>query len=226
MLRRQAFASLQHGFLRSVKNVFIYNFVTSNGVWENVYLYNIETYFLLSLFGRCYALLCHRQIIYAWQMLFAFWNMADMKTFSTDLRKPYCKLVKAWLLSINLVLFLIKSIYCIIQTEWETSISIHLQSLYVFVVPFLVTFIDWTWKEILCCFVWFALNHWLHFIVQLWNAVHVCVALPISDCFLLWIDPLVNVHVYPTLITTSSFFSTYCVDIYFYYIECICVRHA
>ena len=71
MLRRQAFASLQHGFLfhlplgrnichykiitiicgysichlASVENVFIYNFVTPNGVWENVFLYNIDTYF-------------------------------------------------------------------------------------------------------------------------------------------------------------------------------------
>ena len=57
MLRRKAFASLQHGFLRSVENVYIYNFVTPNGVWENVFLYNIDTYFLLSLLGRCYALL-------------------------------------------------------------------------------------------------------------------------------------------------------------------------
>ena len=63
MFSRQAFASLQYGFLRSVENVFIHNFVTPNGVWENVFLYNIDTYFLLSLFGRCYALLCH------WQML-------------------------------------------------------------------------------------------------------------------------------------------------------------
>ena len=47
MLRRQAFASLQHGFLRSVENVYIYNLVTPNGVWENVFLYNIDTYFLL-----------------------------------------------------------------------------------------------------------------------------------------------------------------------------------
>ena len=59
MLKRKAFASLQHGFLRSVENVYIYNFVTPNGVWENVFLYNIDTYFLLSLLGRCYALLCH-----------------------------------------------------------------------------------------------------------------------------------------------------------------------
>ena len=34
MLRRQAFTSLQHGFLRSVENVFIHNSVTPNGVWE------------------------------------------------------------------------------------------------------------------------------------------------------------------------------------------------
>ena len=62
MLRRQAFASLQHGFLRSVENVFIYNFVTPNGVWENVLLYNIDTCFLITLIGRCYAFL------YSWQI--------------------------------------------------------------------------------------------------------------------------------------------------------------
>ena len=45
MPRRQAFASLQHGFLSPVENVFIHNFVTPNGVWENVFLYNIGTYF-------------------------------------------------------------------------------------------------------------------------------------------------------------------------------------
>ena len=72
MLRRQAVTSLQHGFLRSVENVYIYNLVTPNGVWENVFLYNIDTYFYYDcladvmpycVIGRCFL---------AWQMLFAF----------------------------------------------------------------------------------------------------------------------------------------------------------
>ena len=85
MLRRQAFASLQHGFLRSVENVFIHNFVTPNGVWENAFLYNIDTHFLLLwLLGRSYALLCH------WQMLFAFWNVADVVAKRKMLSSYFC----------------------------------------------------------------------------------------------------------------------------------------
>ena len=63
MLSSQTFACLQHGFLRTVENVFIHNFVTPNGVWENIFLHNIDTYFLFLLLGRCYACLCQ------WQML-------------------------------------------------------------------------------------------------------------------------------------------------------------
>ena len=40
---RQAFASLQHGFLRSEENVVLYNFETPQGVWENVVSCNILT---------------------------------------------------------------------------------------------------------------------------------------------------------------------------------------
>ena len=40
---RQAFASLQHGFLRSEENVVLNNFETSKGVWENVVSCNILT---------------------------------------------------------------------------------------------------------------------------------------------------------------------------------------
>ena len=104
MLRRQAFASLQHGFLRSVENVFIYNFGTPNGVKENVFLYyNIDTSFYYHcladvmpdcvigtcfLPGRCYLpfgmwqmLLqrgrCYPLIFYDWQMLLPYflWKM-------------------------------------------------------------------------------------------------------------------------------------------------------
>ena len=59
MLSRQAFTSLQHGFLRSVENVFIHNFVTPNGVWGNIFFMILTLNFLLLLLGRCYALLCH-----------------------------------------------------------------------------------------------------------------------------------------------------------------------
>ena len=41
LIRRQAFASLQHGFLRSEENVVLYDFETPEGVWENVMSYNI-----------------------------------------------------------------------------------------------------------------------------------------------------------------------------------------
>ena len=61
LLRRQAFASLQHGFLRSVENGFIYNFITPNGVWENVFLYNIDTFFVM-IGWQMLCLMCH------WQM--------------------------------------------------------------------------------------------------------------------------------------------------------------
>ena len=62
MLRGQAFASLQHGFLRSVENVFLINFVTPNGVWENVLLYNIDACFLYNIDWQ---MLC---LIVSWQM--------------------------------------------------------------------------------------------------------------------------------------------------------------
>ena len=44
LIRRQAFASLQHGFLRSEENVVLYNLETPDGVWENVLIYNIYFY--------------------------------------------------------------------------------------------------------------------------------------------------------------------------------------
>ena len=71
MLRRRAFASLQHGFLRSVKNVFLINFVTPNGVWENVLLYNIDACFLYNIDWQ---MLC---LIVSWQMLLPYkmWQM-------------------------------------------------------------------------------------------------------------------------------------------------------
>ena len=65
MLRRKAFTSLQHGFLRSVENGFIHNFVTPNGVCEMFFLYNIDTYFYYDcladvmpycVIGRCFCL--------------------------------------------------------------------------------------------------------------------------------------------------------------------------
>ena len=90
----------------------IYNFVTPKGVWENVLPYNIDTCFFYyyhcladimpyCVIGRCF---CLAEVI-------CLLNCGRyMKTFSTDLRKPCCKLEKACLLSINLVLFLRKSI--------------------------------------------------------------------------------------------------------------------
>ena len=44
-LSSQAFICLQHGFLRTVENVYIYNLVNQNGVWENIFLNDIDTYF-------------------------------------------------------------------------------------------------------------------------------------------------------------------------------------
>ena len=40
---RQAFTSLQHGFLRSEENDVLYNFETPKCVWENVVSYNVLT---------------------------------------------------------------------------------------------------------------------------------------------------------------------------------------
>ena len=73
LIWRQAFISLQHGFLRSEENVVLYNFETPEGVWENVMSYNILTLiFIKPLFetdvmpqcyvGKCFCLadvICH-----------------------------------------------------------------------------------------------------------------------------------------------------------------------
>ena len=61
MLSSQAFDCLQHGFFRTLENVYIHNIVTQNGVWENIFLHNIDTYiFWFLLLGRCYAFLCSK----------------------------------------------------------------------------------------------------------------------------------------------------------------------
>ena len=94
-------------------------------------------------------------------------------------------------------------------------IKVFIYLLHAFNTFFLVAFIAWTWKEILCCFMWFSLNCWLCFVVsQFWNAVHVCVALCSSDHFLLWLESPDSVHVCATLVATSSLFSIYWIDIF------------
>ena len=50
-IERQAFATLQLGFLRSEENV-LYNFDTPDGVWENVLSCNILTLYFLKTFLR------------------------------------------------------------------------------------------------------------------------------------------------------------------------------
>ena len=62
---RQAFASLQHGFLRSEENVVLYNFETPDGVWKNVVSCNILTLcFLKHVYGRCCATMPQIRIWY------------------------------------------------------------------------------------------------------------------------------------------------------------------
>ena len=72
LIRRQTFASLQHGFLWSEENVVLYNFETPKGVWENVLTYNILTLiFIKSLFRADVMPQCCTGRYYAWQLLFA-----------------------------------------------------------------------------------------------------------------------------------------------------------
>ena len=52
MLSSQAFACLQHGFLRTVENVSIHNFVTTNGVWEIFFFIILTLIFLFLFLGR------------------------------------------------------------------------------------------------------------------------------------------------------------------------------
>ena len=70
MLRRQAFANSQHGFLRSVENVFIYNFVTPNGVWE-MFCFIILTLVFYNIDWQILCLIVSLANAFAWQMLFA-----------------------------------------------------------------------------------------------------------------------------------------------------------
>ena len=49
---RQAFACSQHGFLRSKENVVLYNFETTEDVWENVVFCNILTLYFLKHYSR------------------------------------------------------------------------------------------------------------------------------------------------------------------------------
>ena len=46
-LSSEAFACLQHGFLRTVENVNIYNFVTPKWCMEKYFLNNIDTFYVL-----------------------------------------------------------------------------------------------------------------------------------------------------------------------------------
>ena len=81
---------------------------------------------------------------------------------------------------------------------------------------FLAAFIGWTWKEIHCSFIRCCFDHWISCIVSwFWNAVHVCLGLLSSVCFLLWLRLPDSVHVCTPLITISGIFSTYWVNIYF-----------
>ena len=64
-IRRQAFTSLQHGFLGSEENVVLHNFETPKSVWENVVTNNIFIFiFVKSFLGRCYAFLYYKQMFY------------------------------------------------------------------------------------------------------------------------------------------------------------------
>ena len=86
---RQAFASLQHCFLRSEENV-LYNFETPKGVWENV-SYNILTFnFIKSLFKADVMPQCYMGRCYAWQMLFGIWDVVDVITTEEDVISSYC----------------------------------------------------------------------------------------------------------------------------------------
>ena len=78
MLRRQAFASLQYGFLRSVENVFIHNFVTPNGVWELFFFIILTLTFDVIVWQMLCLIVSLADDFFAWQMLFAFWNVADV----------------------------------------------------------------------------------------------------------------------------------------------------
>ena len=87
---RQAFTSLQHGFLRSEENVILYNFETPEGVWENVLTYNILTLiFIKPLFKADVMPQCCTGTCYAWQMLLAMWDVADVITTEEDVISSY-----------------------------------------------------------------------------------------------------------------------------------------
>ena len=89
LIWKQAFASLQHGFLRSEENV-LYNFETPEGVWENV-SYNILTFiFIKPLFETDVMPQCYIGRCFAWQMLFAIWDVVDVITTEEDVISSYC----------------------------------------------------------------------------------------------------------------------------------------
>ena len=91
LIWRQAFASLQHGFLRSKENVVLYNFETPGSVWENVVSYNILTLvFIKPLFKADVLPQCYIGSSYAWQMLFAIWDVVDVITTEEDVISSYC----------------------------------------------------------------------------------------------------------------------------------------
>ena len=77
MLSSQAFASLQHGFLRTMENVFIHNLVTPNGVWE-IFFFIILTLIFIFVMRQMLCLYVSMADVIAWQMLYALLKLKQM----------------------------------------------------------------------------------------------------------------------------------------------------
>ena len=89
MLRRKAFTSLQHGFLRSVENGFIHNFVIPNDVCE-MFFFIILTLIFIMIVWQMLCLIVSLADVFAWQILFAFWNVADVIAKGKMLSSYFC----------------------------------------------------------------------------------------------------------------------------------------
>ena len=78
MLSSQAFACLQHGFLRTVENVFVHNFVTPKWCMGNVFFFIILTLILFFVVRQMLCLFVSMADVIAWQMLYAILKLWQM----------------------------------------------------------------------------------------------------------------------------------------------------
>ena len=61
-----------------MENAFIHNFVTPNGVWENIFLHNIDTYLLFFVIRQMLCLYVSVADVIAWKMLYVLLKLWQM----------------------------------------------------------------------------------------------------------------------------------------------------